>query len=76
MDAIPKRFSNYSRDLEELKTNFSAVGSFLEYMSMIFFSNGTYCLGSKMRQREGGDHHHPTDQKFINFHNHEDDIKS
>ena len=46
---------NFSREWEEpfLQTKFLAVGSSLRHLSMKNFSDQTYRLGSKIRQREG-----------------------
>ena len=48
-------FSNFSQKWEELfrQTKFLPVGSSLGHLSMKIFSDRTYRLGSKIRQREG-----------------------
>ena len=66
-------FSNFSRKQEELswQTKFLAVDSFLGHMSMKNFSDPTYRLGSKIRQREGA-----AVDFLTYFCNNEDDIQS
>ena len=81
VDATPANsFSNFSREWEELflQTKFLAVRSSLGYLSMKRFSDRTYRLGSKIRQREGAREggNPPTEQKLIYFSNHENDIQS
>ena len=50
----PKRFSSFSREGGELlfQTKFLAVGTSLGHLSMKNFSNWSYHLVSKIRQRE------------------------
>ena len=71
---------NFSREWEELflQTKFLAVGSSLGHLSMKKFSDQTYCLGSKIRQREGtGSGNGGCHGLFLTyFSNHEDDIQS
>ena len=59
----PTGFPNFSREWEELslQTKFLAVGSSLGHLSIKNFSDRTYRLGSKIRQREGvgGGGNHP-----------------
>ena len=56
-DAPPSRtgFSNFSQKWQELslQTKFLPVGSSLGHLPMKQFSNRTYRLGSKIKQREG-----------------------
>ena len=70
-------FSNFSHEWEEL---FLPVGSSLGHLSMKKFSDWTYGLGSKIRQREGAGGSNqppsPTEQKLTYFSNHEDDNQS
>ena len=65
----PTGFSNFSREWEEfLQTKFLAVASSLGHLSMKKFSDWTFCLGSKIRQREGaGGWQHPHGLFFLYF---------
>ena len=51
----PTGFSNFSQKWEErfLQTKFLPVGSSLGHLPMKNFSDRTYHIGSKVRQREG-----------------------
>ena len=78
----PTGFSNFSQECEELllRTKFLTVGSSLGHLSMKNFSDRTYRLGPKIRQREGAGGWQPPpppiEQKLTYFSNHEDDIQS
>ena len=63
-----KFFSEMGRAI--LETKLLLVGSSLGHLSMKNFSDRTYRLGSKIRQREC------VEQKLTYFSNHEDDIQS
>ena len=54
-DATLTGFSNFSLEWKELffQTKFLAVGSFLGHLFMKKFSDQTYRVGSKIRQRDG-----------------------
>ena len=67
----PTDFSNFSLEWEEplLQTKFLAVGSSLRHLSMKNFSDWTYRLGSKIRQRGVREKSHDKSQRHI------DDIK-
>ena len=69
----PQQFFRFSQKWEELfmQTEFFSVGSSLGHLSMKKFSDRTFRLGSKIRQREGAG-----EQKLTYFSNHEDDIQS
>ena len=54
-----------------LQTKLFPVGSYLGHLSMKKFSDRTYCLGSKVRQREGA-----VGRGGGGFSNHKDDIQS
>ena len=66
----PNRFFQFfsGRGRAFLQTKLLPVGSSLGYLSMKTFSDRTYRLGSKIRQRGV--------QKLIYFSDHEDDIQS
>ena len=75
---MAKDFSNFSLEWEELllQTKFLAVGSSLGHLSRKKFSDQTYHLGSKIRQREdagAGVTTTPNEFYFI-FYNHEDEF--
>ena len=60
----PNRFVQFFQKWEELflQTKLLSVGHSLGHLSMKKFSDQTYCLGSKIRQKEGawggrGGHH-------------------
>ena len=77
----PTGFPSFYWEWEELlfQTNLLAAGSLLEHLSMKKFSDRTYRLGSKIRQREdagGRGVRAPIEQKLSYFSNHEDDIQS
>ena len=80
---LPTGFSSFPQKWEELflQTKFLPVGSSLGHLPMKNFSNRTYHLGSKIRQREGAGGWQTTpppstEQKLTYFFNHEDDIQS
>ena len=77
----PTGFSNFSREWEELfmQTKFLAVASSLGHLSMKNFSDQTYRLGSKIKQREGAEGSQPPPPPwtfFTYFSDHEDGIQS
>ena len=72
----PASFSSFSREWEKLlfQTKFLAVGSSLGHLSIKNFSDRTYHLGPKIRQREdAGQGGNSIEQKLAYFSDHEDD---
>ena len=71
-----------SREWEELlfQTKFLAVGTSLGHLSIQNYSDWSWHLGSKIRQREGAGGRQPpltlTKQKLTHISNYEDDIQS